>query len=45
MITTDDRAMILDFGVARNHEPAAKGERLTQEGTILGTIPYMARAA
>ena len=42
MITTDDRAMILDFGVARNHEPAAKGERLTQEGTILGTIPYMA---
>ncbi|MEE2900887.1 MAG: serine/threonine-protein kinase [Myxococcota bacterium] len=42
MITTDDRAMILDFGVARNHEPASKGERLTQEGTILGTIPYMA---
>jgi serine/threonine protein kinase len=42
MITTQDRAMILDFGVARHHEGAPENERLTQEGMILGTVPYMA---
>ena len=42
MITTADRAKILDFGVARHHESTSQDQRLTQEGMILGTVPYMA---
>ena len=42
MITNDDRAMILDFGVARHHEASGQDQRLTREGMILGTVPYMA---
>lgn len=42
MITKDDRAMILDFGVARHHEASEENQRLTREGMILGTVPYMA---
>jgi serine/threonine protein kinase len=42
MITPDDRAKILDFGVARHHQNIEQDQRLTQEGMILGTVPYMA---
>lgn len=41
MIDGDDRAVILDFGVALRPEKPGD-ERLTQHGIILGTIPYMA---
>ncbi len=32
---------ILDFGIARAADPAATGDRLTQTGFIVGTLPYM----
>jgi len=43
MITGGDRAVILDFGVARSREQSKiSGAKLTGENIILGTIPYMA---
>src|SRR5450759_747689 len=48
MVSDDGRVKVLDFGLARAAEPAAgSGEteetlqKLTQAGTIVGTIPYM----
>ena len=43
MINTEDRAVILDFGVARSRDQSRiTGGKLTEENIILGTIPYMA---
>ncbi|MDP6927752.1 MAG: serine/threonine-protein kinase, partial [Rhodospirillales bacterium] len=42
MVTSEDRAVVLDFGVARHSENVGQDQRLTREGTILGTVPYMA---
>jgi len=47
LITRDDRAKVLDFGLAKSTEatPRPEAETLTdvgsQAGTLLGTIPYM----
>jgi eukaryotic-like serine/threonine-protein kinase len=50
MITEDGRAKILDFGLARQTDPTARGEsdglstlsaHMTQPGTVLGTANYM----
>ncbi len=47
-VTTDDRAKILDFGLARLDRGASDGpltsaptETVTQPGTVMGTIGYM----
>ena len=48
-VTTDDRIKILDFGLAHQTEPLSKAEvssvptraRMTDPGTILGTVGYM----
>ncbi len=44
-LTTDGRAKILDFGLARVHQPAAAAETNapteTDAGMILGTVGYM----
>ncbi len=43
MVGADDRAVILDFGVALSSEaPEPGAARLTQRNVILGTVPYMA---
>ena len=46
MITTDGRVKILDFGLAKLHEPTPAPEsetvtHLTQTGKVLGTVSYM----
>jgi serine/threonine protein kinase/tetratricopeptide (TPR) repeat protein len=46
MMDADGRLKVLDFGLARLRREAAEGsqastELLTQEGFILGTVPYM----
>ena len=48
MRTTDGRAKILDFGLARLHEPPARPAEVdaptvmkTQDGLLVGTIDYM----
>lgn len=48
MVTDEGRLKVLDFGLARLHMPAMPEESsrvlttsLTQEGVLLGTIPYM----
>ncbi len=40
MITTDGRVKVLDFGLAK--EPSRRDHALSQEGVMLGTVPYMA---
>jgi serine/threonine-protein kinase len=42
MIGGDDRAVILDFGVATSIGVRSGADKLTREGVILGTLPYMA---
>lgn len=38
----DDYVKVLDFGIARRDERVSKAEqKLTQQGTVLGTPPYM----
>jgi eukaryotic-like serine/threonine-protein kinase len=38
----DDYVKVLDFGIAKHDEQSAKQEeKLTQQGTVLGTPPYM----
>jgi eukaryotic-like serine/threonine-protein kinase len=49
MLTEDDHAKIIDFGLAKLNEPAASGdddtqtgaEGATEAGTVLGTAAYM----
>lgn len=41
MIDRHDAAVILDFGIAASTDPEAT-DRLTKQGVILGTLPYMA---
>jgi serine/threonine protein kinase/Tfp pilus assembly protein PilF len=48
MVSDDGRVKVLDFGLARSTQPEPGGVgadetrlRLTKEGTILGTMPYM----
>ncbi len=48
MVTQDGRVKVLDFGLAKltekvalNEETATLERPLTQEGTVLGTVPYM----
>ncbi|MDX1643583.1 MAG: protein kinase [Thermoanaerobaculia bacterium] len=48
MLTAEGRVKVLDFGLAKLAQGADDGEEtqirtqtLTQEGTILGTVPYM----
>ncbi len=47
MVTPDDRAKILDFGLAKMAQPAAPGSPLsgvpteTQSGMVMGTVGYM----
>ena len=50
MLGADGRLKILDFGLAKLHEESSSGEEsatraytenLTQEGSMLGTMPYM----
>ncbi len=40
MITPDRRVKVLDFGLAK--EPSRRDHALSQEGVLLGTVPYMA---
>ncbi len=38
----DDYVKVLDFGIAKRAErPESKEQKLTQQGTVLGTPPYM----
>lgn len=41
MIDARDRAVILDFGIAASSDPGS-ADKLTKQGVILGTLPYMA---
>ncbi len=36
-----DVVKVLDFGIAKNREEENRGAKLTQQGTVLGTPPYM----
>ena len=36
-----ERALLADFGIAHSHGPAAPTERLTQVGTVVGTLDYI----
>jgi len=42
VLTASGRPKFLDFGLARLLQGAATAAGLTQEGTILGSFPYMA---
>ncbi len=44
MITPDGRVKVLDFGLAKNIEPAGPGANVTMQtelGVVMGTAPYM----
>jgi serine/threonine-protein kinase len=36
-----DVVKVLDFGIAKNQEAESRGAKLTMQGTVLGTPPYM----
>lgn len=36
-----DYVKVLDFGIAKKHSPNSDEQKLTRQGTILGTPPYM----
>ncbi len=36
-----DVVKVLDFGIAKNRDEENRGAKLTQQGTVLGTPPYM----
>ncbi len=40
MITTDGRVKVLDFGLAK--DATRRDHALSHDGTVLGTVPYMA---
>ena len=42
LITPSGSVKVLDFGIARTVSPYATRDRLTQDGFIVGTPPYMA---
>lgn len=41
MIDEDDRAIILDFGIATSNASEESDSKITKQGMILGTLPYM----
>src|SRR5207237_10411399 len=41
VITSEGRAKVLDFGLARRHDPQGD-QSITAEGTVAGTVAYMA---
>ncbi len=42
MVTPDERVVITDFGIAKAMEGSGATARITQAGSVLGTIEYMA---
>lgn len=42
MVTPDERVIITDFGIAKAMEGSGATARITQAGSVLGTIEYMA---
>lgn len=42
MVTPDERVVITDFGIAKAMEGSGATARITQAGSVLGTLEYMA---